>query len=523
MEVNLFSTPKKEENIKKNSDSEAAMWGGVLSIGGAIFLINKNMPKFENWYYIHFEEIYLSLFGLAVLLAVFLIFIIKKKTAYMDERASLLFPLWEKDEGNIEVGKTKDDINIHLSDENRCSHVQVIGTTGSGKTKSVVIPWSIRDLKRGKSVVIIDGKGASDLPEEIFNTIKASEIDCKQFHFDLDNPTSSMSINPLRHGTAQQITDRIFSSFEFQDPFYSAVQYDICGYLIKLILDTEKVITFKLLYTLLTDDKELSKFISELDDGHGLRDKLKTFLREPVKDRRNKMAGLISQISPFANSEVAKIVNCTDNDGSLSNLMLDSYDTQIFIFSIPTLKYQKLGHQLGKLILQELAWCIGERERLRENNFTSVILDEFPEFVYEGFISILNKARSAKVAMHLCHQALSDFTAISESFARSINTNTNVKCILGLNDPETADFYARHLGTFTTEKYTEQTVEGGFFRNKEETGRASMREVESYKIHPNILKSLYQGKGVIHLPTKKGIVTEEIMFKAFNQLEENFG
>ena len=54
---------------------------------------------------------------------------------------------------------------------------------------------------------------------------------------------------------------------------------------------------------------------------------------------------------------------------------------------------------------------------------------------------------------------------------------------------------------------------------KEETGRSSMREVESYKVHPNVLKGLFQGKGVIHLPTKQGVVTEKIMFKAFNQLE----
>ena len=513
---------KNTETKKEVSNTEASAAAIMIGGGGGIFLINKNMHKVENWYFSHFEEIYLACFGLVVLLAVFLFLTLKKKTADMDKRASLLSPLWRRVESSIEVGKTKDGIDIHLSDENRSAHVQVIGTTGSGKTKSVVIPWSIRDLKRGRSVVIIDGKGASDLPEEIFNIIEASKIDCKQFHFDLDNPVSSVSINPLRHGTAQQITDRIFSSFEFQDPFYSAVQYDICGYLIKLIIDTERVVTFKQLYSLLTDDKELSKLISELDETHGLRDKLKNYLRESAKDRRNKMAGLISQVSPFANSEVAEIVNCTSDNSSLSNLLLNSYDTQIFIFSIPTLKYQKLGHQLGKLILQELAWCIGERERLRDNNFTAVILDEFPEFVYEGFISILNKARSAKVAMHLCHQALSDLTAVSESFARSINTNTNVKCILGLNDPETADFYARHLGTTTTEKYTEQTVEGGFFRNKEETGRASMREVESYKVHPNILKSLYQGNGVIHLPTKRGIVTEQIMFKAFNHLEENF-
>jgi len=519
MEVNLFSTTKKEEHKKSTNDAEASSIAGVLVIGGGYLWVSKNGHKIEQYYFDHFEEIYLVCFGISVVLVILAILFIKKKTTGMEIRANLLSPLWRKRFDNIEVGKSPDEIDIHLSDQDRCSHVQVIGTTGRGKTKSVVVPWTIRDLERGKSVVLIDGKGSSDLPEEILSIVNDLNIDCERLHFDLDNPELSISINPLRHGTAQQITDRIFTSFEFKDPFYSAVQYDICGYLIQLILESKRITTFKLLYKLLTDDKELVKLISELDQSHNLKDILKNYIREPLKDRKNKMAGLISQISPFANSEVAQIVNSIDANNSLSHLLLNSYDTKLFIFSIPTLKYQKLGHQLGKLILQELAWCVGERERIADNNFTSVVLDEFSEFVYEGFISILNKARSAKVALHLCHQALSDLTVVSDSFAKSINTNTNIKCILGLNDPETADFYARHLGTKTTLKYTEQTVEGGLFKNKEETGRASMREVESYKVHPNLLKELYQGQGVIHLPTKAGMVTEIIKFKAFNQQE----
>lgn len=173
----MFSeNTKNVEGKKEMSNAEAStatiMIGGV----GGVFLIKKNMHKIENWYFNHFEEIYLACFGLAVMLAIFLIFMIRKKTDDMDKRANVLSPLWEKRESNIEVGKTKDGIDIHLSDENRSAHVQVIGATGSGKTKSVVIPWSIRDSKRGKSVVIIDGKGASDLPEEIFNIIETSEM-----------------------------------------------------------------------------------------------------------------------------------------------------------------------------------------------------------------------------------------------------------------------------------------------------------------------------------------------------------
>jgi type IV secretory pathway TraG/TraD family ATPase VirD4 len=108
---------------------------------------------------------------------------------------------------------------------------------------------------------------------------------------------------------------------------------------------------------------------------------------------------------------------------------------------------------------------------------------------------------------------MSDLSKVSPDFAKSVITNTNVKCILGLNDPETADYFAKHLGTFTEEKLTEQVEEEGFFKRQKATGRGSMREVESYKVHPNDLKRFTRGRGVLHVPTSKGNVTEVIQFQ----------
>ena len=93
-----------------------------------------------------------------------------------------------------------------------------------------------------------------------------------------------------------------------------------------------------------------------------------------------------------------------------------------------------------------------------------------------------------------------------------IITNTNVKCILGLNDPDSADFMARHMGTKTQEKLTEQAEKSAFFTPRKKTGSMSVRDVEAYKIHPNDLKSFVAGRGVIHFPSKNGNVTEEIQF-----------
>ena len=83
---------------------------------------------------------------------------------------------------------------------------------------------------------------------------------------------------------------------------------------------------------------------------------------------------------------------------------------------------------------------------------------------------------------------------------------------LKLNDPETADFFARHIGTRTEEKLTERAQKSGWLRNNDRTGEMSIREVEAYKIHPNVFKEFTAGQGVIHFPTKRGNISEIIQF-----------
>lgn len=511
----LFSSSQKKNS---NNSSEMDPQAMLPLLGGIMGYLwwNKNSHRVEIWYFDHFEEIYLGVYLAMILILFYLTHLFRQKTKNMDFRAYLLSPLWSGWYDKIFVGNTTDGIGLNISDKARCSHVQVIGTTGSGKSYSVVVPWCVRDLKRGLSSIIIDGKGEKSLPNQVFSTLDKVNINCTKLHFDLGDIENSIKINPLRNGSSQQITDRIFASFDFEDPYYRSVQYDICGYLISLIKETKQIVTFKLLHELLTNDVKLSETVSLIDDGP-LKTNLRNFLREPIKDRKNKLSGLVSQLSPFAVGEVAKIVN--GDSSPLERTLLSFGGVNCLILSIPTLKYQKLGHQLGKLILQEFSWCVSQREDKRNKFFTSVFLDEFSEFAYEEFISVLNKARSSKVALHLCHQSLSDLKSVSSSFAQGVNTNTNVKCILGLNDPETADFYARHFGTMTSQKLTEQVREIGWFRNKEETGRGSMREVEEYKIHPNVLKQLYQGDGVLHLPTERGTVTERIKFEPLTNKE----
>lgn len=277
-----------------------------------------------------------------------------------------------------------------------------------------------------------------------------------------------------------------------------------------------EAVTFRKLYECLTSADRLTAEIVRCKSP-ALTSPCSRLLHQDPKERDKQMQGLISQLEPFAVGEVASLVNERAKGrefASLSEVILNPEKPTLLVLLIPTLKYQAIGHQLGKCFLQELAWAVGERASRGGSShaFTPVYLDEFSVFVYPGFQNILNKARSSQVALHLSHQSLGDLAIVDPELSQIINTNTNVKCLLGLNDPVTADFFAKHLGTETEEKWTERAKRNAFFGGTERTGDYSIREVEAYRIHPNRLKNYGRGMGVLHVPTETGNVTEEVQF-----------
>src|SRR5581483_2396461 len=98
----------------------------------------------------------------------------------------------------------------------------------------------------------------------------------------------------------------------------------------------------------------------------------------------------------------------------------------IVYFQLPVLLSPFLGKASGKMILQCLQSAVANRHRgqNRELKFFSAFLDDFSEYLYPGFVSVLNKSRSANVGVVFAHQALGDIKTLGEPVANSILTNS---------------------------------------------------------------------------------------------------
>lgn len=147
----------------------------------------------------------------------------------------------------------------------------------------------------------------------------------------------------------------------------------------------------------------------------------------------------------------------------------------------------------------------------------SVYLDDFSEYLYPGFVSILNKSRSANVGIVFAHQALGDIQTLGDPVANSILTNSNMKIFMRGNSPESAEYFSKVIGTVGTTKFTERQKKGFFGVDK--SGDVSARDVEEFLIHPNVFKrDLGVGEAIMVIPHPSGSKTVRLKFNKIDDL-----
>lgn len=382
----------------------------------------------------------------------------------------------------------------YLMDSMRLMHTHVVGSTGVGKTESVLLPLLRRDIETGKGVIILDAKGDLNLLARIryFTEITGRKKDF--LFFSLSHPEISNTYNPLIRGNASEIKDKLIGSTEWREEFYRKKAEEAALTLLRAMKEKGKVATFRTLYHLLSDYPTFKAFRKEV--GRGLMSQELRMMEQNFSDHNQKfLSGLIADLGLIAKSEFSRLV---DQEKSEIDL-LDVYKTnKIVYFSLNTQGYEETAKRFGRLILQDIKAVSNEIQTQMEDDerhFFPVFVDEFSSFVYQNFIEFLNKARGAKFALTLLHQSLADLSVGRMAFQQQVLENTNVKIIMRQDDPFSIDKYAKIGGSKRTYVSTYQTEEKLLGRGF--TGVGSIREGQAFRIDPDLVRSLGRGEAIV--------------------------
>ena len=410
---------------------------------------------------------------------------------------------------SVYLGRCDKKRSVFMPASARSSHTQVIGSTNAGKSESIILPWAITDIENGNGLLIIDGKSDSSFRDKLYSYVcKANRQDDFRF-FSLAAIDESHTFNPLSGAQPHEVCERVFASFPIENPHYRAVQSSIFHCVLSLIAAQKVTPTFALVSCLLSSPDVLAAWNMGNSDPQ-TKEPLDNLLQLSRSEFLNVTSGLQANIAHFTQGTTSVLFNDLNPQITFDEVMSRNL---ICYFQLPTMFSPVLAEATGKLVLQTFAHAVSRRHlgKAASPNFFSCYLDDFQDYLYPGFGSLLNKSRSANVGVVFSHQALGDLDKVGPHFKNVVVSSTNVKVVMRTIDPDTCDFYARAIGTETSEKVTERQTRSWFWTTK--TGEGSAREVEKYIVHPKELRSLKRGQGVVTIPNPLGVNTVRVSFQ----------
>lgn len=374
------------------------------------------------------------------------------------------------------------DIPIYLPDSLRSRHIHILGATGSGKTESVILNFLRQDLKRGLGAIILDAKGDISFLESLRAWVPEDKLKV----FDLGSE-HSQSYNPLEAGNPLEAAQRLFSSLTWSEEYYKS----------KAFTALQKI--FQIHHERFKKNPTLSDVAGYLKSPDSIG-----FIFEGMgypKNQKDKdfseLSGLRDQIRGLCTGYLEK----TLSPKGLSDLQLtEAKSGQVLYFRLQSLMSPQLVSTLGKLVINHLNYLAGTAHRGadKEVRLIPAYLDEFASFACPEFADLISKARSAGIALHFSHQSIGDLTEVSPGFLNRITDNSATKIVLRINDPDSADFFARSFGTKLYQKVTQRITKADQSVDDAEVMEdGTRREAHQFRASPDTLKTLPTGVGSV--------------------------
>lgn len=343
----------------------------------------------------------------------------------------------------------------------RIPHIQVMGTTGSGKTvfiQSFCNQW----LLNGGSLVCGDPKFDEFLIFALKKGAKAAGVPC---HI-LDLNSDVRQINFLHGATTRQISSLLESAMGLErtgkaSDFYKAKDRKMAKDIAKLVREGD---TFESLY------REHSKMMLKR--------------AENFEQLFSELADLLAINAPLG-IPLKEIVN---SGGVI--YMYGSMDAQDI----------KMAQKMMLIRVKQIA---EERDRIKETPKNILfVCDEAQNFVSRTFLDAFGAARDKKLTMLLAHQSVSDFKDNESgldgqaTFDR-VFENTALKLIYRLQSPDTARVFIEKSCDILVDEEVREVDKSFSLVESTSGGKRVIRQTERPRFDKNMILNLPDSCGII--------------------------
>ena len=119
-------------------------------------------------------------------------------------------------------------------------------------------------------------------------------------------------------------------------------------------------------------------------------------------------ANLVPAFRGVTGGDMDNLLSSTDSDLTWDDVV---EERKVVYFSMSSLLYGEVANRIGRVILQDLIGFLGTRYAFYDPakmTPLTILIDEFSNVAYPGFIDALNKGGGAKANIMLAMQSLAD-------------------------------------------------------------------------------------------------------------------
>lgn len=362
------------------------------------------------------------------------------------------------------VGMTKKPKPNYISSEFwRRSHVDIIGTTGSGKGVLAGILLT-QSILQGESVVVVDPKNDEWLPHVLGEIAKKNNM--PYFYIDLNSDVAQW--NPFRNKANQEIEELIAAGFGLSERGTDADFYRLN--------DRRSARLFANQYQ--STNKSLPEFFAEFVIDH----------EEVLKD------------SPKFTEDFEELISLPVTHARNGLDLAREIEKGAVIYVRGSIRSPRIL-KLQKMFVLSVMQACENRDR-HSARHVCLFLDEFKYLISKPSLEALGAIRDKRAHVILAHQSLGDLKDCPqdidpESVVASVNENCAIKIAYKVRDPDTADWLARMSGKILVDDEMRSIKTAGALAEVKNPDRF-IRQAERCLIDTNMLQSLPDRCAVIY-------------------------
>lgn len=391
--------------------------------------------------------------------------------------------------GAILLGRDRAGRPVVLEDRQLSAHALILGASGAGKSTTLLSVLG-NHIQRGSPVVAIDMKGSPAFEAGLAAAAAASGRRLRVWSLDGSEPW-----NPLRHGNATELKDKLISTERFTEPHYQRAAERYTQLALQVLMETrpERPPTLRDVVALL-DPVRLGRLTASLPAARAAQ--VTEYLSTLSTDQQSAVRGLGTRLAIISESHTGGFLEDRDAQGIDLRRSLNGGD--VVLFSLNSSIYGKLSAQLGTLAIQDLVAATGRR--LHEATVGSrpqalVGIDEFSALGSDNLISLLARGRESGVSVLLATQELADLDRAGRGFRDQVLGVTAVKVFHRQDVPASAELAAKMAGTERVWEHTLRVGQSPLLRSG--MSRGTKREVERFVVSPNEIRSLRTGQAML--------------------------